>query len=107
MMFGEAVVVFNKELSKHIAYKTKQVIQLASNPFYCCHFEAMLQNEQWRKPATHANNMAGLLCKALPEMPMLLLPNRYRPMLYLQKYPVAGMSHYRSIFRFMFGKTYS
>ena len=62
MMFGEAVVVFNKELSKHIAYKHKQIMQLASKTrFIAAQFEAMLQNELWRKTATHANNMAQLL----------------------------------------------
>lgn len=66
MMFGEAVVVFNKELSKHIAYKHKQIMQLASKTrFIAAQFEAMLQNELWRKTATHANKMAELLCKSL------------------------------------------
>jgi len=66
MMFGEAVVVFNKELSKHIAYKHKQVMQLASKTrFIAAQFEAMLQNELWRKHAAHANKMAEMLCKSL------------------------------------------
>ncbi len=66
MMFGEAVVVFNKELSTHIAYKHKQVMQLASKTrFIAAQFEAMLANELWRKTATHANKMAELLCKSL------------------------------------------
>jgi len=66
MMFGEAVVVFNKELSKHIAYKHKQVMQLASKTrFIAAQFEAMLQNELWRKTATHANKMAELLCNSI------------------------------------------
>lgn len=66
MMFGEAVIVFNKELSKHIAYKHKQVIQLASKTrFIAAQFEAMLQDELWRKTATHSNKMAELLCNAL------------------------------------------
>lgn len=66
MMFGEAVVVFNKELSKHIAYKHKQVMQLASKTrFIAAQFEAMLQDELWRKTATHANKMAEHLCKYL------------------------------------------
>lgn len=72
MMFGEAVVVFNKELSKHIAYKRKQVIQLASKTrFIAAQFEAMLQNELWRKTATHANKMAELLCKSLTKNRMV------------------------------------
>ena len=66
MMYGEAVVVFNKELSKQIAYKHKQVIQLASKTrFIAAQFEVMLQKEFWRKPATHSNEMAILLSKAL------------------------------------------
>lgn len=66
MMFGEAVVVFNKDLSKLIAYKQKQVIQLASKTrFIAAQFEAMLHNELWRSTATHANTMAEALCKAL------------------------------------------
>lgn len=74
MMFGEAVVVFNKELSKHIAYKHKQVIQLASKTrFIAAQFEAMLHNELWRKPATHANQMATLLSKSLSENPQVTI----------------------------------
>lgn len=66
MMFGEAVVVFNKELSKHISYKHKQIIQLASKTrFIAAQFEAMLQNDLWRTTAGHANKMAELLCRAL------------------------------------------
>lgn len=66
MMFGEAVVVFNKELSKYIAYKHKQVIQLASKTrFIAAQFDAMLRNELWRKTAAHSNKMAEKLCGAL------------------------------------------
>ena len=66
MMFGEAVVVFNKDLSKHIAYKHKQTMQLASKTrFIAAQFDAMLHNELWRKTATHANAMAELLCKSI------------------------------------------
>jgi len=66
MMFGEAVVVFNKELSKHIAYKHKQVMQLASKTrFIAAQFEAILRDELWRKTATHANKMAELMCKSI------------------------------------------
>jgi len=70
MMFGEAVVVFNKELSKHIAFKHKQIIQLASKTrFIAAQFEAMLTGELWRKHAQHANRMAGQLHKYLIEHP--------------------------------------
>ncbi len=66
MMFGEAVVVFNKELSKLIAYKHKQTMQLASKTrFIAAQFDAMLQNELWRTTASHANAMAELLCASI------------------------------------------
>lgn len=70
MMFGEAVIVFNKALSAHIAYKHKQVIQLASKTrFIAAQFNAMLTDDLWRTAATHANSMAQLLYKILSKYP--------------------------------------
>jgi threonine aldolase len=70
MMYGEAVVVFNKALNKHIAFKHKQVIQLSSKTrFIAAQFEAMLSNELWRRTATHANEMAQILYKRLSAIP--------------------------------------
>lgn len=70
MMYGEAVVVFNKELSKEIAFKHKQTMQLASkNRFIAAQFEAMLNNDLWRKHATHANAMAQLLLQSIAGIP--------------------------------------
>ncbi len=66
MMFGEAVIVFNKELSKHIAYKHKQSMQLASKTrFIAAQFEAMFINDTWRKHALHTNAMAQLLASSI------------------------------------------
>jgi threonine aldolase len=70
MMYGEAVVVFNKELAKHIAFKHKQSMQLASkNRFIAAQFETMLNNELWRKHAAHANAMAQLLHNSIKDIP--------------------------------------
>lgn len=72
MMFGEAVVVFNKELSKHIAYKHKQSMQLASKTrFIAAQFEAMLTNDTWKKHAGHANAMAQLLSSSISGYPQV------------------------------------
>ena len=72
MMFGEAVVVFNKKLSEHVAYKHKQSMQLASKTrFIAAQFEAMLTNDNWRIHATHANQMAQLLYKTLLKYPAI------------------------------------
>ncbi len=70
MMFGEAVVVFNKELKEHMAYKHKQSMQLASKTrFIAAQFGAMLHNEFWRSTASHANSMAQLLFAKLSAHP--------------------------------------
>jgi threonine aldolase len=72
MMFGEAVVVFNKKLSEHIAYKQKQSMQLASKTrFIAAQFRAMLADEVWRKHAAHANKMAQLLHASLVKYPQV------------------------------------
>jgi threonine aldolase len=72
MMFGEAVVVFNKKLSEHIAYKHKQSMQLASKTrFIAAQFEAMLSHDTWKKHASHANAMAQRLHKTLLKYPQI------------------------------------
>jgi threonine aldolase len=66
MMFGEAVIVFNKQLKEHMPFKHKQVMQLASKTrFIAAQYQALLQQELWRSTALHANAMARLLHGAL------------------------------------------
>ena len=70
MMYGEAVVVFNNELNRQIAFKHKQVMQLASKTrFIAAQFEAMLTDELWHRTASHANKMAQRLQAALSDYP--------------------------------------
>lgn len=70
MMFGEAVVVFNDELKKQIAYKHKQTMQLASKTrFIAAQFGAMFRDQLWRGTAGHANRMAQLLAGVLEKHP--------------------------------------
>ncbi len=72
MMFGEGVVVFNDALKQSIPYQQKQAMQLHSKTrFIAAQFEAMLQDELWRKTALHANNMATNLAKALIHFPQV------------------------------------
>jgi threonine aldolase len=72
MMFGEAVVVFNKELARTIRFQQKQVMQLHSKTrFIAAQYEAILKEELWRKVAMHANGMAGLLAKKLGDIPLV------------------------------------
>jgi threonine aldolase len=70
MMFGEAVLVFNKELASNIRFQQKQVMQLHSKTrFIAAQFEAVLTNELWRKTAQHANSMGRLLADKLTAHP--------------------------------------
>jgi threonine aldolase len=60
MMFGEAVVIFNKELSTHFKYIRKQGMQLHSKMrFITAQFDALLSNDLWKRNAQHANDMAS------------------------------------------------
>lgn len=62
MMFGEAVIFFNKILSKNFEYIRKQGMQLASKMrFISVQFETFLSNNLWLENAEHSNKMAALL----------------------------------------------
>ena len=65
MMFGEAVLFFDPEISgSEFKYIRKQGMQLASKMrFISAQFEALLSNDLWRKNAAHANEMARLLAE--------------------------------------------
>jgi threonine aldolase len=72
MMFGEAVVVFNKALAENIRFQQKQVMQLHSKTrFIAAQFEAVMQDELWRKVGLHANGMATLLASRLAAFPQV------------------------------------
>jgi threonine aldolase len=62
IMGGEAVVFFDRQLSKDFLYLRKQGMQLASKMrFIAVQFEALLTNDLWRRSAEQANRMARLL----------------------------------------------
>jgi threonine aldolase len=66
MMFGEAVVFFNKPIAENFKYIRKQGMQLHSKMrFITAQFAALLSNDLWRKNAAHANEMASYLEKKL------------------------------------------
>lgn len=69
LMFGEAVVFFNKDLASGFEYSRKQGMQLASKMrFIIVQFLAYLENELWRKNAQNANKMAILLGEKLTQI---------------------------------------
>jgi len=70
MMFGEAIVFFNPELSQDFKYYRKQGMQLGSKMrFISAQFITLLSNDLWRKNAAHANRMAKLLGEKVREIP--------------------------------------
>jgi len=72
MMFGEAVIFFNKSLSTNFKYTRKQGMQLASKMrFISCQFDAFFSNNLWLENARHANEMAKLLYNNIKDIPDL------------------------------------
>lgn len=72
MMYGEAVVFFDKSLAKDFKYTRKQGTHLPSKMrFISAQFEALLTNNLWLRNAEHANRMASLLAQALRKIPRI------------------------------------
>jgi threonine aldolase len=95
MMYGEAVVFFDKNLARDFKYTRKQGTHLPSKMrFISAQFEALLANDLWRRNAQHANEMAQLLARELEKVPQItitqkveangvfaLVPKQYIPLL--------------------------
>jgi threonine aldolase len=70
MMYGEAVVFFNKDLCSDFKYRRKQGMQLASKMRYiAAQFNAYLKDDLWKTNARHANLMAQKLYAAVKDIP--------------------------------------
>ena len=66
LMLGEAVVLLREDLAPSLPYLRKQSMQLASKMrFVAAQFEALLEDELWRRAAAHANAMAARLAAAV------------------------------------------
>lgn len=72
MMFGEAIIYFNKDIAKNAMYLRKQAMQLYSKMrFISAQFEAILTDDLWLKTARHANAMAKLLAREARNIPQI------------------------------------
>ena len=72
MMYGEAVVFFNKSLAEDFKFIRKQGMHLPSKMrFIAAQFEALLSGDLWRKSAEHSNRMAQLLANELKSIPRI------------------------------------
>lgn len=101
MMFGEAVVVFNKSLAQWIGYQHKQTMQLASKTrFIAAQFEAVLKNDFWRQPALHANRMARELAGALRRHPEILVTKPVEANAVFAKMPTSWIPELQQHFPF-------
>jgi threonine aldolase len=77
MMYGEAVVFFDKDLAKDFKYTRKQGTHLPSKMrFISAQFEALLANDLWRQNAEHANQMAQLLASELRKIPQIKITQK-------------------------------
>jgi threonine aldolase len=62
LLFGEAVVFFDKKYAENLRYRQKQSMQLPSKMrFISAQFLRLLRDEIWITSATHANKMARRL----------------------------------------------
>ena len=69
MMFGEAICFLRPELSVNFKYIRKQGMQLASKMrFISSQYIGYFKNDLWKKLASHANSMAGILAEKLQQI---------------------------------------
>lgn len=74
LAMGEAVVFFNRELSKEFDYRCKQAGQLSSKMrFLSAPWAAMLRSGTWLRNASSANACARRLAEHIKEIPDLRL----------------------------------
>ncbi len=70
MIYGEAIIFFNKALCEDFKYRRKQGMQLASKMRYiAAQFSAFLSDDLWKINASHANRMAQKLYAAVKDIP--------------------------------------
>jgi len=74
MMYGEAVVFFDKKRAADFKYIRKQGMHLPSKMrFISAQFDALLSGDLWKRSATHANRMAQVLASELEQIPQIKL----------------------------------
>ena len=69
LLYGEAIVFFNKSLSQNLKFRQKQSMQLPSKMrFISAQFHHLLKDELWKKSAAHANEMATRLYNGVKDI---------------------------------------
>lgn len=74
MMFGEAVIFFNRELASEFKFIRKQGMQLVSKMrFIAAQFIELLRDGLWLENARNANSMARLMAESLRGLPYVTI----------------------------------
>jgi threonine aldolase len=95
MMYGEAVVFFDRSAARDFKYIRKQGTHLPSKMrFISAQFEALFTGDLWKRNAEHANRMARILERELAKIPQVkitqkveangvfaIIPEKYVPVL--------------------------
>ena len=77
MMFGDAIVFFDKKLSKNFEYIRKQGMHLTSKMrFISAQFDELLSNNLWLRNATQANSMAQLLYNEIKDLQQIKITQK-------------------------------
>jgi threonine aldolase len=77
MMYGEAVVFFDRDLSANFKYYRKQATQLTSKMRYIgAQFSAFLTDDLWIENARHSNHMAQLLAEKVKHIPEIQITQK-------------------------------
>lgn len=77
MMMGEAIISFNKDISKAFKYVRKQAMQLVSKMrFISAQFIPYMEQGIWRENAINSNKMAKYLKKKLSKIPGIRVDNK-------------------------------
>ena len=77
MIYGEALVFFDKKHSVNFKYIRKQGMQLASKMrFISAQFEEYMNNDLWLRNAQHSNKMAKLLALKLKNVPEIQITQK-------------------------------
>ena len=74
MMYGEAVIFFDKKMAAGFKYIRKQGMHLPSKMrFISAQFAALLSGDLWKRSAAHSNRMAQLLGSELKKITQIQL----------------------------------
>jgi threonine aldolase len=101
MMYGEAVVFFDKKLAKDFEFYRKQGMQLTSKMrFISAQFNAFFEDNLWEKNAGHANEMAQYLKNELSKIPEIKIVQKVEANMVFAYIPKKHLEKVREKFYF-------